>query len=290
MANRKVTLLAAAGAVALVTVLIAHNMMADKPAPEQQAVVQITEVAAAGRDLPTGTILKESDLKWVQWDSNADTAALLVKGKAQLSDAAGGVVRGEGFRNGQPIVAAQIAHPKDQGFLAAVLEPGKRAMSLSLSPTAEVAGFIFPGDRVDVILTHGYKHRAEDQAERRVSTTIIKNVRVLALDQRSDNQSTDPKVAQMATLEVDDRQAEQMALAINMATASGVSKAEISLVLRGLVSENRDEDTLNNAVQTGKNAAKKRISDDDSGEDSLLQRVQIMRGKTISEDTFERHR
>ena len=98
-----------------------------------------------------------------------------VKGSgSNLSDLTGAVVR-EGFRSGEPVMPARIAHPHDQGFLAAVLTPGTRAMSISLSPTAEVAGFIFPGDRVDVILTHSFTRKdAPDMTDqRRVSEVIL---------------------------------------------------------------------------------------------------------------------
>jgi len=288
MAPRKIALLLAAALVALGTVFVVHSMMTpDAPPPEQQVAIPVTEIAAAARDLPTGTILKETDLKWIQWSSTADTGALFVKGQTNLSDIAGAVVR-DGFRSGEPIVSARVAHSHDQGFLAAVLTPGKRAMSVSLSPTAEVAGFIFPGDRVDVILTHSFSRKdSSDLTERRVSETILQDVRVLALDQRSDNQSTDPKVAQLATLEVDEKQAEKLALAVDMTSSSSVNKAAISLILRSLASDETGPDTKPTPTwDSDVSPAYPTVN----GDDGLMQRVQVMRGKVITEDTFERHR
>jgi pilus assembly protein CpaB len=163
-----------------------------------------------------------------------------------------------------------------------------RAMSVSLSPTAEVAGFVFPGDRVDVILTHSFSRKdMSDLTERRVSETILQDVRVLALDQRSDNQSTDPKVAQTATLQVDEKQAEKLALAVDMTAAQSVNKASISLVLRGLATDEKSPDkkptpTWDSDVSPAYPTV--------NGDDGLMQRVQVMRGKTITEDTFEKHR
>ena len=288
MPQRKITLLLIAALIGLGTIFAARGLMTpEAPPPEAQAVIQITEIAAAARDLPTGTILKESDLKWIQWSPTADTSALLVKGQTNLPDIAGAVVR-DGFRSGEPIISARVAHPHDQGFLAAVLSPGMRAMSLSLSPIAGVAGFVFPGDRVDVILTHSFSRKdVSDLTERRVSETILQNVRVLALDQRSDNQSTDPKIAQTATLEVSDKQAEKLALALDMTTTQSVNKATIALVLRSLASDQQAPDlkptpTWDSDVSPAYPTV--------NGEDGLMQRVQIMRGKTITEDTFERHR
>src|SRR5471030_901632 len=102
-------------------------------------------------------------------------------------------------------------------------------MSVTLTPSAEVAGFIFPGDRVDVILTHSFSRKdVSALTERHVSETVLTNARVLALDQKSDDQTTDPKVAQLATLEVTPRQAEKLVLAADLIGGQG-GRGTISL-------------------------------------------------------------
>jgi pilus assembly protein CpaB len=218
---------------------------------------------------------------------------MLVKGKENLSDMAGAVVR-DGFRSGEPIMSSRVAHAHDQGFLAAVLTPGMRAISISLSPTAEVAGFIFPGDRVDVILTHSFSRKdVTDLTERRVSETILQNVRVLALDQRSDNQSTDPKVAQLATLEVSKKDAERLALAMDMAGGQSGGKGSLMLVLCSLAVD----DAAKPDAKAGDDKQSPTWDSDVSrsypavnGDDGLIHHVQVMRGKTTTENTFEWHR
>jgi pilus assembly protein CpaB len=295
MASRKITLLLAAAVIALGTVFAVRNLLGPEPAaPGKQVLVQTTEVAVAARDLPTGTILKESDLKWTEWVSTADTSFMLVKGKVNLSDFTGAVVR-DGFRAGDPITASRIAHSRDQGFLAAVLTPGMRAISVALTPNAQVAGFIFPGDRVDVILTHSFSRKdVPGLSDRRVSETILQNVRVLALDQRSDNQSNDPKVAQLATLEVSKKDSEKLAMAIDMASGQSGGKASLMLALRSLAVD----DAAQTAGKTPDDAGQTPTWDSDvsrsypavNGDDGLIQRVQVMRGKTTTENTFERHR
>jgi pilus assembly protein CpaB len=295
MPSRKVTLLLAAAAIALGTVFAVQNLMNPDKAIEKQASVASTEVAVAARDLPTGTVLKESDLKWAPWIASADTSFMLVKGKVKLSDFVGAVVR-DGFRAGDPLTASRIAHSHDQGFLAAVLTPGMRAMSISLTPNAQVAGFIFPGDRVDVILTHGFSRKdIPDLMERRISETILQNIRVLALDQRSDNQSNDPKVAQLATLEVGKKDAEKLAMAIDMSSGqSGGGKATLMLALRSLAVD----DAAQTSGKVADDAQQTPTWDSDvsrsfpavNGDDGLVHRVQVMRGKTTTENTFERSR
>ncbi|MDE1900217.1 MAG: Flp pilus assembly protein CpaB [Alphaproteobacteria bacterium] len=285
MTTRKITLLLVAAVIAIGTVIAVRN--ATRPAQQaaQVPVVQQTEVAAAARDLPTGTILKDSDVKWIPWPANTDGSDLFVKDKAKLSDISGAVVR-DAINEGEPILPSHIVQPHDQGFLAAVLLPGMRAMSIALSPTAEVSGFIFPGDRVDVILTHSFSRKdVADLTERRISETILQNVRVLALDQRSDKDSNDPKVAGTATLEVSAKQAERLALAVDMSTQGGMNKGELSLVLRSLASGGPDKaptPTWDSDISPAYPAV--------NGEDGLMQRVQVMRGKSTTEDTFERHR
>jgi pilus assembly protein CpaB len=291
MASRKIILLLIAAVIGLGTVFAVQNMLTTEvPTKQAEPVIPANEIAVASRDLPTGTILKESDVKWTPWAADADTSSMLVKGKTELSTLAGAVVR-DGFRSGEPIMPSRIAHPHDQGFLAAVLTPGMRAMSITLSPSSEVAGFIFPGDRVDVILAHTFSRKnVTDLSDRRISETILQNIRVLALDQRSDNQTTDPKVAQIATVEVGKKDAEKLALAMDIAGQGGKATA-LTLVLRSLAA---DDPTLAN----GKPDDDKPTWDSDvshsypdiNGEDGLAQHVQVMRGKATTETTFERHR
>jgi len=316
MAARRILLLVIAGIVALGTVYMARSMMGSTPIAAS-APVPTTEVLAAARDMPTGTILKESDVKWIPWAADSPTGRLYVKGKNDTS-LSGAVLR-EGLRADEPISQGRAVQPHEQGFLAAVLTPGQRAMSVTLTPSAEVAGFIFPGDRVDVILTHSFSRKdVSSLTERRVSETVLSDVRVLALDQKSDNQTTDPKVANLVTLEVTPKQAEKLALAIDMVSQNGIGKGSLSLALRSLAADesaanpnanaaaNADPATVNaaalalpaTAVGAPDNAAPRSPTWDSeispaypavNGEDGLMQKVQIMRGKDITETNFQRH-
>jgi len=285
MIPRKMLLLIVAAFVGIGTVLAVNGLMAPPPA-EGQAPVSSLEVGVAARDVPTGAILKDTDIKWVSWVQDADTSNLIVKGRNNPADYVGSIVR-DGFRSGEPLIVSRLTSPQDHGFLAAVLTPGMRAMSIALSPTAEVAGFIFPGDRVDVILTHSFSRKdVSSLNERRISETILQNVRVLALDQRSDNQSSDPKIAQIATLEVSPKDAERLALAIDM-TAIQAGRGSISLVLRSLAIDEKAPPTGKDPTWDSDVSSSYPSVD---GEDSLLHRVQVMRGKAVSENFFERRR
>jgi pilus assembly protein CpaB len=315
MASRRILLLAVAGIVAVGTIYMARSMMATPDTVvKAPPPIQTTEILAASHDMSTGTILKESDVKWVQWPAEAPTTRLYVKGKNELANVTGGVLR-EGIRGDEPITLGRVVQPHEQGFLAAVLTPGKRAMSVTLTPSAEVAGFIFPGDHVDVILTHSFSRKdVPGLTERRMSETVLTDVRVLALDQKSDNQVTDPKVAALATLEVTPKQAEKLALSADMVSQGGMGRGSIALVLRSLATDDANTPANGSAPGTVTDANLGTASNippvivmpapptgptwdsevspaypSVTGEDGLMQKVQIMRGKDVSETNFQRH-
>jgi pilus assembly protein CpaB len=296
-------LLLVAGLVALGTVFAARTVL--RPAATlAPPSVKTTQILAAARDLPTGTTIKEVDMKWIPWPSDADTSRLYLKGKDEMSALVGAILR-DGIRTGEPISQGRVVQPRDHGFLAAVLAPGKRAMTVTLTPSSEVAGFIFPGDHVDVILTHSFNRKDVSETERRVSETILSDVRVLALDQKSDNQSNDPKVAALATLEVSPRQAEKLALAADLVgQAGGAGHGSISLALRSLATDSEASTSTAIPPSLSPEALSSPLEesgptwDSDvspaypsvNGGDDLMQHVQVMRGKETAESSFFRHK
>jgi len=293
MSMRKIILLMLALMIGVGTFMVMRSSEQTPPAPAPE--VKTTEILAAARDLPTGTILKESDMKWVPWAATADTAKLYIKGTTDMGTLIGAVLR-EGLRSDEPFIVGRVVQPHEQGFLAAVLTPGMRAVSVTLTPSAEVAGFIFPGDRVDVILTHTFSRKdITEMNDRYVSETVITDARVLALDQKSDNQSVEPKIATTATLEVTPKQAEKIALASGLVSGpGGASHGALSLALRSLATEG--DMTKSDASAPGVTTGPTWDSDVSTaypavnGDDGLTQKVQIMRGKDKTETTFERHR
>ena len=142
------------------------------------------------------------------------------------ADYVGSVVR-EPILAGEPIVGRKIVRAGDSGYLAAYLEPGMRAMAIRVTVETAAGGFILPGDRVDVLLTKQTKltNVGGDAGDRFASSTVMQNVKVLAIDQSTrageDEQAV---VGATATLEVRPSDAEALALA--------KSEGELSLVLR----------------------------------------------------------
>lgn len=142
-------------------------------------------------------------------------------GKAEFF---GSVVR-EPILAGEPIVPRKIVRAGDSGYLAAYLEPGMRAMAISVTVETAAGGFILPGDRVDVLLTQERPGVEGSKGDKHASSTVMQNLKVLAIDQSTragdDEQAV---VGATATLEVGPADAEALALA--------KSEGNLSLVLR----------------------------------------------------------
>jgi len=255
MPLRKVILLLVALVIAGGTVVVSRGLMTGKT-PQTAAVERkatpTQEILVAARDLPAGTLLKDVDLKWQTWPKEEGVAGFAVKGEKDIKDYAGTVVR-YGMRAGEPVMAGRTVKAGEQGFMAAALNPGMRAVSIAISPVAGVAGFVFPGDHVDVIVTHQLGRKSEASGEaRRVSETMLKNVRVLALDQKMNDQITEPKVAQIATIEVTPKQAETMALISEIGT--------VSLALRSIANDpNEDLTTAAEPTTAGEPTAEDHV-------------------------------
>ncbi len=197
-------------------------------------------VLVAAADLPAGTLLQDKHLRWQIWPSNAVPETYVVKPEAEdvpdpIQSLLGAVVR-KGISTGEPVARGGILKSGDRGFLAAVLRPGYRAMSIQVNPTAGIAGLVFPGDRVDLILTHSVTRGGK---ERRASETVLTNVRILAIDQTIDDQSGEPRIFKNATFELTPKQTEMLSVLSEL--------GRISLALRSLAKDEEELERLNSS-------------------------------------------
>ena len=135
----------------------------------------------------------------------------------------GAVVR-EPFLAGEPIVDRKLVRAGESGYLAVVLQPGMRAMSIPVTVETGAGGFILPGDRVDVVLAAQVNDsEREDGSPQKAfsSATVLRNVKVLAIDQQTSvDRGATTVVGATATLEVGQRESEALALAKSMGTLS----------------------------------------------------------------------
>ena len=238
MSARSIVLIAAALLLVIGTVFVARAWLDSQrqvaaPAPEPKKV-EAVRVLVAEIALPAGTFLKEEHLRWQPWPSDSPIPeSYLVKKTTQPVDLFGAVIR-RGIAAGEPITSGRIIKPGERGFMAAVLTPGYRAMSIKIGADSGVAGLVFPGDRVDIILTHNLAK--SDGSEHRASETILKNVRVLALDSRVDDETGQPKLAKTATLELTPKQVEILSVSREL--------GRLSLSLRALAKSEAELERL----------------------------------------------
>ena len=193
------------------------------PVPEEE----IYEVLVADVELPAGTFVKPQHLRWQRWPTDDVPASYVLRPGRSEEDMIGAVVR-QRIAVGEPITDGAVVKPGERGFLAAVLNPGMRAVSVPITPISGNSGLIFPGDRVDVILTQTLV-TDDGLGSRRVSETVLKNIRVIAMGAETSDDPEEGKAhdrAKTATLEVTPRQAEKVALLTEL--------GKLSLSLRSL--------------------------------------------------------
>ncbi len=189
-----------------------------------------TRVMVAGADIPAGGFVRaDYHLSFADWPEKNITEAMLTSATTKLEDYEGSVAR-RAIKKGEPITSGSLVKSTEGGFMSAVLEPGKRAVSVAVDAVAGNAGFIFPGDHVDLILTHQMNVAGGVE---RASETFIEDARVLAVDQMLDNPENAPVLAKTVTLEVTPKQAEE----INVAKDLG----KISLSLRSLANKELED-------------------------------------------------
>ena len=190
--------------------------------------VTTSQVLVASADLVPGRAVTPDQVRWQSWPKGSVDPSFITDVSAPSIDA---VLKGTVVRSpmvaGEPITQTKIIHADQAGLMSATLTPGMRAVSIQISIASLAGGFIQPNDRVDLVLTAdgGKKFRA---------TTILRNVRVLAIDQAFDNAKSQKPVSDVktATLELTPQQAER----VTRAQASGV----LSLSLRSMVEQVAD--------------------------------------------------
>lgn len=225
MDRKKLVLLVSALIVAIGTAFVARSMFAGSAAPEAQAAVVAPvptgpKVLVAQRALTPGTIITPDALSFQPWPAEMVKDAYFIEGEADMQKLLGTVVR-FAVTAGEPVTQGALVSPQDRGFLAAALTPGMRAITVPVSSQTGVAGFIFPGDRVDMMLSQAV---GGDEGGMQVAETILRNLRVLATDQATSQEVVDgkavPRVSGTVTLEVTPRIAEKVTVAQSLGSIS----------------------------------------------------------------------
>jgi pilus assembly protein CpaB len=219
---------------------------------QKQAEKPKLRVLIATKALKAGETLAANAMAWQPWVEGALNKQFITVTNEEdenrkLNEFAGGTVR-RPIAEGEPILTAKVFKREKPGFLAGLLDSGMRAVSFTVSAETAVAGFILPGDRVDVLLTHskvreGLQGKVKSPVAptdsllvlQQTTETVLKDVRVIAINMAVDlpQPGAIAVPAQTITLELTPKQAELLT------TARGMGK--LSLVLRSLVAGDTDD-------------------------------------------------
>ncbi len=233
--------LVSAGGVAFLAKRLTQYQASAKTAdvkPEESDSVRF--VLVADKDMPAGTQVSSKHLRWQAWPRDGIQSTFVVarkKDAVREKEFTGTVIR-RGVTAGTPLTKSMIFKRENAGFLAGALQPGMRAITIGVTPASGGAGFILPGDHVDVILTHDVRRDLPKNKGtvviaktilRNTAETILRNVRVLAIDQKFKDFKKEATLGKTVTLEVTPKQAETLIVAKIM--------GRISLTLRSLAQD-----------------------------------------------------
>lgn len=233
-----IIIVVAALAVSVLTAFMIQWYLGSR-APSTEAVREVIpaeRVLVAKTDLTGGTVMKAKEhFSWQAWPKTGLRKEYILKGSDLDKEFEGAVLRHD-TKSGLPLTAQSMYRGGEKGFVASGLKPGMRAVAVKLDPVIGVAGFVRPGDRVDIILTSTLsipdqeikRQLRNSTISRKVSETILRNVRIIAINQNAESTGKNEKKPKLATLEVTEKQAEILANARRMGKLFFVLRSHVT--------------------------------------------------------------
>ncbi len=209
------------GAIAVIVANVWLNNQTNQPVQKTAVVpaaVETSTIVVAARDLSFGESLNSDVLRELPWPKSSVPDGSYAKIAELIGD--GNHVVLTSISPNEPILKWKISGAGARASLSAIVTPGMRAVAVRINDVAGVAGFVLPGDRVDILYTRGGGNNGDGST----TDVLIQNVRVLAIDQLADQKKSDPLVAKVATVEVSAIDGQKVALA--------QSTGSLSLTLR----------------------------------------------------------
>jgi pilus assembly protein CpaB len=228
----RIVVLAIALTAGLAAAYLTMNMQSPPPSTEVVALapqIQSRDVLVASRDIQPGSSLSRENVRWLAWPEEGVSSTFIVRTERPeaVNEVEGAIVRSQ-FYEGEPIREGKLARV-ESGFLSAILPSGKRAAAVRVTAQSTAGGFILPNDRIDVVHTGA-------SGDDTVSQTILRNIRVLAIDQTVEEQDGERVVVgKTATLELDPGQVE----IVTAAETSGT----VALSLRSMADVAEEDDS-----------------------------------------------
>lgn len=170
----------------------------------QQPEIEVVQVLVADRDFGRGDALDPEGTRWVKWPARNVPEGAITSDNQEFYDTLGETVARSTLIKNEPITEMKVLRPGHAGMMAALLTPGMRAVTLDVSERQSAAGFILPGDRIDIYHTVD----SDDRSGQLTSQLLYANVRVLAIDQISAQTGEGAMPASTVTLEMAPSQVE----------------------------------------------------------------------------------
>lgn len=215
----------------IAAVIVANSFLSGVEENQQRAAEEgrLIQIAVARVPLDYGATLSPENIRMVGWPATSMPQGAFQSTKGLFGPESRVVLRP--IEAGEPILPGKITGFGGKASLAELIETNMRAVAVRISDVAGVAGHIYPGNRVDVMLTRQPKLDGEQGETEQITDMILQNIRVAAIDQNPSEKTAKPKVGKTATLIVDQQGAQKLALAGQVGT--------LSLALRNPV--NQDE-------------------------------------------------
>lgn len=209
--RRPVIFVLLAGFAALVAALVVYSALKKREAEVQQALVKSVEIVVAARDLPIGSKLDASSVKMVRWSRDSVPPGAFTDSASLMNQ-----YTRTNFVQNEPIIADRLfSGEKNAGVLPLLIPNGMRAVSVPVDEVSDVAGFVLPHTRVDVLVALA----GGGAGDKPFSKIVLQNVEVLAIAQDIEIQGTDKAVpVKVVTLLVTPEEAERLTLATREGT------------------------------------------------------------------------
>ena len=220
MRIRSFVLLALAGVLGLAAVLLARDWMSAQMAARQSAVrvvepvapaIVLTKVVVARAAIRFGDPVTAQTVVAVDWPAEAVPPGAYASVEELVTEETRLALRT--ILENEPVLASKITESGERASLSALIDPGMRAVTIRVNDVLGVAGFVLPGDRVDIMLS-----REIDGAP--ITDVLLQSVKVLGIDQDANEQRNEPGVARSMTMEVSTEQAQKLTLASRVGTLS----------------------------------------------------------------------
>lgn len=212
-----VSLVLAVGAAGMANSWVQNRIGGQEGADHSSAVV----VAAV--EIPFGRTVKATDLRMMELPPHA-----VPRGSFNAVDQVVGRISSQAIYAGEVILEGRVAEHMGGSALAAVLEPGQRAITVRVDDVAGVAGFLLPGNQVDVVSS-----RRSGSSRDVESKTILRRITVLAVDQHASQERDGPMIVRAVTLAVTPQQAERL--------FEATQEGKVQLTLRNPLEEDKEE-------------------------------------------------